>query len=109
MFRTFGLGDGFLFYSYAIFSARKECTTKNYLLSLILDSGDLIRLLCGRRKAKPHKRRFPMGKFISYLGTKSFGLGNFLSGLGTFSFGFVNISCGFGLEKALSFSILPAV
>lgn len=103
MFRTFGLGDGFLFYSYAIFSARKECTTKNYLLSLILDSGDLIRLLCGRRKAKPHKGGFPMGKFLSasgnflsYKGTKSFGLGNFLSYKSTFSFAFVNISCDFG-------------
>ena len=97
-------GDGFLFYSHAIFSARKGLITKNYLLSLILDSCALIRLLRGRRKAKPHKGGFPMGKFLSTLGTKSFGLGNFLSTLGTFSFGFVNKSCGFGLQNALSFS-----
>ena len=61
LLRTFGLGDGFLFYSYAIFSARKGCTTKNYLLSLILDSCALIRLLRGCRKAKQHKRRLSYG------------------------------------------------
>ena len=81
-------GDGFLFYFYAIFSARKGCTTKNYLLPLILDSGDIIRLLCGRRKAKPHKGGFPMGKFLS-------ASSNFLSHKGTFCFGFIYISCGF--------------
>ena len=51
-------GTAFLFYSYAIFSARKELSAENYLLSLILDSCDLIRLLRGCRKAKTYKEAF---------------------------------------------------